>query len=285
VADPGRKGLLARYSVEITANDVGALSESASLFPAGTRISVTFLPNEDTAARVRAVRSVRELGFVPVPHLPARRFVSSLELESFLDDLAGEARLDHCFVIAGDLDRPEGPYSDALSLIRTGLLEKYGVRHIGVAGYPEGHPKISKPSLQRAMWDKQRAARERGMSLSIVTQFGFEAAPVIDWLRHMRADGMHRPVYIGVAGPARAQTLLRFAARCGVGTSAKVLSKYGVSLAHLLNTAGPDSVVTQLERSLEQGHFGDVYLHFFPFGGVRRTADWIHRFPGIRGSR
>jgi len=202
-----------------------------------------------------------------------------------LNNLAHEAALDHCFVIGGDLDRPEGPYSDALGVIQSGLLEKYGVRSVGIAGYPERHTTISDARLRRAMWDKQRAVFELGMSLSIVTQFGFDAASTLDWLSSLRADGMHRPVYIGVAGPARAQTLLRFAARCGVATSAKALRKYGLSLTQLLNTTGPDSMIGNLEQALEHGQYGDVRLHFFPFGGIRRTANWIRDFSGEHDRR
>lgn len=273
-----RARLLSDYSIEVTAKDAASLEEVALFLPARTRVSVTFLPNEDFPARVRAARRVRELGFIPVPHLSARRFKSSQELERFLDQLAGEADLDHCFVVAGDLDQAEGPYHDALSLIRSDLLERYGVRHVGISGYPEGHTKISDTVLQRSMWDKQSAVYERGMSLSIITQFGFDASPALNWLQRLREDGIHAPVYIGVAGAANVQTLLRFATRCGVATSAKVVKKYGLSLTHLLTTAGPDSVVSDLHQRLQDSRHGKTSLHFYPFGGLARTINWIRDF-------
>jgi methylenetetrahydrofolate reductase (NADPH) len=272
------KSLLSGYSIEITAKDAASLEEVAALLPARTRVSVTFLPNEDFPARVSAARRARELGFIPVPHLSARRLKSSQELERYLDRLASEAGLDHCFVVAGDLDQPEGSYHDALSLIRSGLLEKYGVRHVGISGYPEGHPNISDAVLQRSMWEKQSAAYERGLALSIITQFGFDASPALGWLERLREDGIQAPVYIGIAGAASVQTLLRFAARCGVTTSAKVMSKYGLSLTQLFTSAGPDSIVSDLQRSLQHARHGDASLHFYPFGGLARTINWIRDF-------
>jgi methylenetetrahydrofolate reductase (NADPH) len=281
-------GLLSDYSIEITAKDADALAEAAPFIKTRTRVSITFLPNEDFATRVRAARCVRALGLIPVPHLSARRLRSTPELERFLDDLAGDADgVGHCFVIGGDVDRPAGPYEDALSVIRSGLLEKYGVRHVGIAGYPEGHPKITNAVLLKSMMDKQDAIRELGMGLSIVTQFGFDGDPIVGWVEQLRRRGINAPVYLGVAGPANTRTLLRFATRCGVATSAKVMGKYGLSLAQLFNTSGPDNMIAHLEQNLDSARHRKVFLHFFPFGGLARTIDWIRNFAdaGRRSSR
>ena len=82
------------------------------------------------------------------------------------------------------------------------------------------------------------------------------------------------PVRVGVPGPAGIKTLLRFAARCGVQASASVMAKYGLSITQLLGTAGPDKMVDALSERISSEH-GRVRLHFYPFGGLERTVEWI----------
>jgi methylenetetrahydrofolate reductase (NADPH) len=271
------------FSLEMTAKDVAKLEAAAPDIPQGTRISVTFLPNENFPDRVAAALRVKQLGFVPVPHFSARRLKSQAELESFLDSLASEVGIENAFVIAGDPPQPEGPYEDALAIIKTGLLGKYGVKHVGISGYPEGHPDITPEKLWQALRDKQATLNELGQDFSIMTQFGFDAAPVFGWLAQVRKEGVQAPVRIGVAGPASVKALLRFAARCGVGASAKVMSKYGVSITRLLSTAGPDPIIKDMARGIDPAVHGQVLLHFYPFGGLDKTAAWIRDFRQAHG--
>jgi methylenetetrahydrofolate reductase (NADPH) len=270
--------LLDAHSLEMTAKDVDKLEEAAPFITPGTQISVTFLPNEDFAARAHAAALVRKLGFVPMPHLSARRLTSEKELESYLDMLAAEQALERVFVVAGDPAVPQGPYEDALALIRSGLLTKYRVQHVGISGYPEGHPEITEDKLWQALRDKRDALGEMGLDYSVITQFGFDADPVLTWLERVRAEGVAAPVRVGISGPASVKTLLRFAARCGVGASAKVMTKYGLSITKLLGTAGPDPLVKEFAAKLDPAVHGDVRLHFYPFGGLTKTAEWIRDF-------
>ena len=134
--------LLKNWSIEMTAKDVPHLEAAADLIPKGTKIPVTFLPGETFEMRIAAAKRVRELGFLPIPHISARRLQSQEELESFLGGLQREVGTDHAFVVAGDPPQPMGPYEDALSIIRSGLLGKYGIRadrHFGLPGRPSGH--------------------------------------------------------------------------------------------------------------------------------------------------
>ena len=225
-----------------------------------------------------AAKLARSYGFHPRPHISARRIGSEQELESFLADLAREAQIDRAFVVAGDLAQPAGPYFDALAVIGSGLLAKHGVRHVGISGYPEGHPDLPAEKLWQALRDKQRALTDLGHSYDIVTQFGFDAKPVLDWLTQLRDSGIVAPVRIGVPGPATVKTLLRFAARCGVGASASVMAKYGVSITQLVTTAGPDALVAELAGSIDPAKHGEVHLHFYPFGGFAKTAQWVRDF-------
>ena len=272
--------LLRDYSLEITAKDVANFTEAAPQLVPGTAVSITFLPGDEPDMRVSAAAAVKRLGFEPVSHISARRLKSQQELETFLVRLSGEAGVTRAFVVAGDPPQPEGPYEDALSIIRSGLLAKYGIRRVGIAGYPEGHPDISDEKLWRALKDKVAAVKEAGHEVDITTQFGFDAEPVLQWLERVRQEGVNARVRVGIAGPASVKTLLRYAARCGVGASAKVMSKYGTSILNLLNTAGPDQIVEEFAASLDRTRHGDVTVHFYPFGGVKKTADWIRNVAG-----
>jgi len=267
--------LLRRYSIEITPRDGGKIAALAGRLPAGTPIAVTFLPGEEPSARVLAAKRIREAGFTPVPHISARRLSSAAELDDFLSALSDQAGIDRAFVVAGDLREPVGPYPDALSVIRSGLLARHGIARVGIAGYPDGHPGIAPAMLAGALRDKARALREAGQGVWIATQFGFDADPVLAWLERLRGEGLYMPVSIGVAGPASVQALLRFAARCGVGVSAKVVAKYGFSLTQLLQPAGPGAMIADLAERLEPARHGEAGLHFYPFGGLEKTVAWI----------
>ena len=267
--------LLNNYSIEMTAKDVAHLEQAADVIPKGTKIPVTFLPGETFEMRVAAAKRVKELGFLPIPHISARRLSSQEELEGYLASLQREVGTDHAFVVAGDPPQPMGPYEDALSIIRSGLLAKYGIRRVGISGYPEGHPEIGNEKLWQAMRDKQIAIQERGHDFAVVTQFSFDAEPVLTWLEQVRAAGVQATVRVGVPGPASVKRLLAFAARCGVGASTKVMAKYGLSITKLLSTAGPDQIVQEYAERLDRAKHGDVLLHFYPFGGLRATAEWV----------
>lgn len=270
--------LLQDFSLEMTGKDVPALEEAAAVVPPGTRINVTFLGNEDLTMRVAAARAVREHGFVPVPHLSARRLRSQDELEEFLAALAEVGAAEHVFVVGGDPETPAGPYADSLSVIRTGVLQRHGVRGVGVSGYPEGHPGIDDGTLWSALTDKTAAIREQGLEPEIITQFGFDKDPVLEWLAEVRRRGVDAPVRIGVPGPAGVKRLLGYARRFGVGTSAGIVQKYGFSLTNLLGTAGPDRFLRDLAAGHDPAVHGQVLLHFYTFGGLRATAEWVRRF-------
>ncbi|WP_326781863.1 methylenetetrahydrofolate reductase [Streptomyces longwoodensis] len=275
---PAAGDLLDGFSLEMTGKDVAALEAARPAIPDGTRVNVTFLGTEDTELRLAAVRAVRRLGLVPVPHLSARRLRSRAELEAYLSALRDADAADHVFVVGGDPTVPLGPYDDALAVLRSGLLQEYGVRHVGVSGYPEGHPAISEPALWSAIEDKAAVLREEGLAGSVITQFGFDTEPVLAWLEAVRARGVDLPVRVGVPGPAGIRRLLRYAARFGVGTSAGIAKKYGFSLTNLMGTAGPDRFVHTLAERHDPGRHGELGLHFYTFGGIGATSDWAAAF-------
>lgn len=267
------------FSLEMTARDARALREVAGSVPPETPIAITFLPNETMDARIASAAEARALGFEPMPHLSARRIGSAEELQTIVERSVAEAGVRRMFLVAGDPPVPAGPYSDTMGLLKTGLFERHGIRAIGIAGHPDGHPSMNAEECWRFLKLKCADIESRGMAPLIVTQFGFDATPFLVWLKELRARGIGAPVRIGVPGPAKISTLLRFAAHCGVGASANVMAKYGVSLSRLLGSTGPDRLVADLQRGLGPEH-GPVRLHFYPFGGLERTVEWIRAYSG-----
>lgn len=277
--------LMKDFSLEMTGKDIPALIEARPLIPLGTRINVTFLGNEDLEMRVAAAKAVRELGFVPVPHISARRLKSRQQLEEFLGRLQEVDAAGHLFVIGGDPAQPEGPFSDSLSVINSGLLQQFGVREVGTSGYPEGHPDIPPETLWRTLEDKTAALEEHGFDTVIVTQFAFDTDPVADWIDAVRARGINAAIRVGTPGPAGVKRLLGFARRFGIGANAMIVKKYGFSLTNLMGVAGPDNFVNDLASVLAEhsagrgpGLVGQVGLHFYTFGGLAETAGWVRRF-------
>ena len=266
------------YTLEMTSKDIPALEAAKSVIPRETRISVTFLPGETMEGRVAAAVAIRKSGFIPVPHFSARRIASEREFEEFLSALVLQAKVNSAFVVAGDPSVPVGPYHDAQSLIASGVMSRHGIQRVGIAGYPDGHPEIATPQLWDSLVAKNAAIVAAGQTPIIVTQFGFDPDPVRKWLEELRKRGVDALVRVGVPGPTSVASLLRFAARCGVSTSAKVLSKYGLSATRLLGSAGPDVLIRSLAEGLDPAVHGDVRIHFYPFGGLAKSAEWASRF-------
>lgn len=275
--EPGGS-LLSGFSIEMTGKDVEALRGAQGILPPGTRVNVTYLGNEDLPLRLGAAAAVREAGLRPVPHISARRLGSAAELEKFLAALADAGAVEDLFVVGGDPAEPMGPYPDSLAVIRSGLPAGYGARHISIAGYPEGHPDIPDEVLWSSLLAKTAALEDQGLDASIITQFGFDTAPALAWLEELRGRGVTAPVRIGVPGPAGIKRLLGYARRFGVGTSAGIAQKYGFSLTNLLGTAGPDRFLRELAAAWNPARHGTVQLHFYTFGGLRATAEWVRDF-------
>ena len=204
-----------------------------------------------------------------MPHVAVRNFASIDALDDFLARLNGEAGVRRALVIAGD--RTEyGPFRRALDAIDSGILRRRGIRAIGVAGYPDGHPRIGVDELDRALAEKIAAAEAMGLAVEIVTQFGFDARAILDYIARLRAFGIEHPLRIGLAGPTSLSALLRYAGRCGVRTSAQALARRSGLLRQMFSLTVPDDLV----RALADVAPANVCAHFFSFGGLPATARW-----------
>lgn len=273
------QSLLGDFSVEITGKDAESFTEASGLLPEGSRVNVTYLGNEDLQLRRSTSAVVKAGGHRPVPHISARRVTSHQELQEFLSALHEDGTSAHILVIAGDPSEPMGPYEDALAIFKTGpALGDFGVQRVSISGYPEGHPDIPDEVLWSALKAKFEILTEQGQEAEIVTQFGFDVEAVIKWIELLRESGVSLPVRVGVPGPAGVKRLLAYARRFGVASSTGIAKKYGLSLTNLLSTAGPDQFLSHLAERLDPNAHGDVRIHFYTFGGLQRTAEWVRDF-------
>jgi methylenetetrahydrofolate reductase (NADPH) len=268
--------LVGGFSIETTPVTAGRVESFKALLPAGTKVNVTFLPGTDYLDTVASAARLREEGMVPVPHIAARSIADVAALEAYLKRLQSEAVVDQALVIGGGVSNPVGRFHSSVQLLETGLFEKYGIRKIGIAGHPEGTPDIPPAEVERALQQKKDYARATGTKMYLVTQFCFEAAPVVRWIEWLRSIDIHLPVSIGVPGPASIKTLLRFAQECGIGPSMRVITRQAKNVAKLLTVQTPDALLAGLAQfqSLDpqrqlQG------IHLYPFGGFAKTCAWF----------
>jgi methylenetetrahydrofolate reductase (NADPH) len=137
---------------------------------------------------------------------------------------------------------------------------------------------VADDALRDALRRKNEYARRTGADVRIVTQFTFSADPVIAWEASHAADIGALPVVVGLPGLATTKTLLKYAMDCGVGASLQAFSKRAASLTKLLTVSAPDDIVVGLARhraASPQSRLAGV--HFFPFGGLNRTAEWVNK--------
>ncbi len=267
-------------SVELTSRDVKYLDESRALLDPGTRMYVSHLPNQTWIETRYICEAVRACGFEPIPHIPVRLIESADVLDRLLGDLAGVAKPKEIMLISGDYPSSRGPYTRTEQAIGGGSLEKRGYRRLSVAGHPEGHPKVELSELRRSERDKSLLAAERGLAVTILTQFLFEHEPFLKWAANLRAHGVKARLVCGVAGPAKVTTLLRYAVRCGIGPSVRALGIRGGAFLNMLGDHGPDRMIRSLAEARVAGCRDFDGIHVFGFGGYLRTVKWLAEVRG-----
>lgn len=265
-----------RASIEATPKQVIETDHLEGLFPRQTRVYLTDVGTTPLPDFVAAARRLRHAGYMPVPHLAARRIESHGALRERLAMLTGEAGVDDVLVIAGSVDAPAGPFASSMDILRTGVLAEHGIMRIGIAGHPEGSPDIPTGEVDAALAEKAAFAATHGIDMRIVTQFGFDAGRYIDWADGLRVSGIGLPVHVGVSGPARITTLLKYAALCGVGPSLDFLKKRAGSVMALAAGYSPEGLVQSIEAHVAaHADCSIAQLHVFPFGGLRKSAEWL----------
>ena len=270
---------LSHLSIEITPKQIEKLPLLKEKLPAGTRVFIALIDPADVSGQIEAARHLKAAGFQPVPHVPARFVLDLADLMARVTALA-TAGVTEMLVLGGGAPTPIGIYDAAIQLLETGVFEANGIRRIGIAGHPEGNPDITKvhgeAMLLKALKEKQSCLNDKGLDGFIATQFLFEADPVAEWARALRAQGIDLPIHVGVPGPATIKTLVKYAAMCGVGNSARFIRKQALNITKLLSVNTPDDFVGGLAAL----HFNHPDLriagpHLYPFGGFDKLFDWV----------
>jgi methylenetetrahydrofolate reductase (NADPH) len=262
-------------TVEVNVHDVGHLDESKRVLPAGRALYISHLPKQQWHETWAACRAVRAAGFRPVPHVPVRLLTDTAAADRVLRGFIDAAQVDEVLLISGDYPQPLGPYREVLQFLNSGLLLRHGFKRVSLAGHPEGHPKVPLAEIRRAELDKVRAAEEAGLEPTLLTQFFFDEAPFLDWVRELRSSGARARVVAGLAGPTKLTTLINFAVRCGAGASMRVLTARPAAFTKLLGDHGPESVLSGLAQARCDGVSDFAGVHLFCFGGFIRTCRWL----------
>lgn len=270
--------LLSSASVEISSHG-HQLGELREHFAAGLDVTITFLPGDNFRSNVETAIALRRAGFNPVPHVAAREIPSSEALNDFVARLRCEADVRRVLLIAGDVAALKGPFKSSRDVAATGLLQAHGIIRVSIAGHPEGHPYLDEATSFASLACWRDWSREAGVRVDIVTQFCFEAAPILKFLGELEARHIDLPVILGLAGPATPATLTKFALRCGIGNSMRALRGQIGRFGRLLVDTGPDDVMHGLEAASRAAIAPIAGFHIFPFGGLRKARNWLRDYP------
>ena len=274
------------YSIEVMPRTAEKIDSFRDLLPAGTRVYIAHIEGTPIADMVATAKRIAGEGFAVMPHFPARIIPDRATLADWIARYQGEAGVDQALLLGGGVNTPAGDFDSSMQMMETGLFD--GFKRLHVAGHPEGNKDIDKTGgdaivLQALKW-KQAFADRSDAAFAIATQFCFEADPVIAWVDRLAAEGIRMPFHIGVAGPAKLQTLIKFAIACGVGPSLRVLQKRAMDVTKLLLPYEPTDVVAALAaHKAANPDFGIEQVHFFPLGGIKTNATWVTENGGASG--
>ena len=277
------KNFLNGYSIEVTPNAAAKIENFAQVLPANTRIYIAHIEGTPFEEMLKTAKKITDEGFIPMPHFPARIIEDKNMLESWLSQYSGEANVQEALLIAGGSKEPAGVFDSSIQIIETELFDKYSFKRLHVAGHPEGNKDIDKDNthtiVNKALSWKNEYAKRTNAQIAIATQFCFDSEAIIKWANSLIDMNIDLPVHIGIAGPAKLQTLIRYSIECGVGASMKVLQKRAKDLTKLLLPYEPTSVISELaEYKLQNPDFNIEQVHFFPLGGTKTTANWVQKF-------
>ncbi len=285
VAKTNLAALLKNYSIEVMPRTAKDIRDFHEILPGGTRVYVAHIGTTPIEDMVATAKRLSNDGYVVMPHIPARIIKDKAMLTDWIALYQGEAGVNQALLLAGGFDRGCGEFENSIQLMETGLFDKAGFKYLHVAGHPEGNrdidPDGTTKNLDAALSWEQRFSQRSDAEMAIVTQFCFESGPVIEWVNRLKSSGIDIPVHIGIAGPAKLQTMIRFAISCGIGPSIRVLQRRMKDFTKLLLPFEPTEILTDLARhKASNPDFNIASVHFFPLGGIKTAASWAHAHGG-----
>ena len=274
------KDFLVNFSIEVMPSTASKIESFKDILPINTRIYIAHIEGVPIEEMIQTAKRLQSEGFSVMPHFPARIIKNKSTLEEWITKYQDEASIDQALLLAGGVTNPHGIFENSMQLVETELFNKYNFKNLHFAGHPEGNKDIdfdgSTNNVDEALLWKQKFNERTDIEVALTTQFCFEADPVIKWADSMIEKGINIPIHIGVAGPAKLQTLIKFSIACGVGPSLKVLQKRAKDVKKLLLPFDPnDFLETLAQHKKENPKFNITNIHFFPLGGINTSADWI----------
>ena len=276
------------YSIEVMPRTAEKIENFRDILPKNTRVYIAHIEGTPIEDMVKTAKRLAEDGFSTMPHFPARIIRDKPTLNDWISRYQGEAGVAQALILAGGTSKPHGEYESSMDLLETGIFDKANFKNIHIAGHPEGNKDIdpdgSSKNVDAALKWKQSYKDKTDAKMAIATQFAFESGPIIKWANSIKNAGIDIPIHIGIAGPAKLQTLIRFAIACGVGPSLKVLQKRATDVTKLLLPYEPTEVLSQLaDYKANNSDFNISGVHFFPLGGIKTNAKWVTENGGTSG--
>ncbi|MCK8781427.1 methylenetetrahydrofolate reductase [Rhizobium sp. NTR19] len=275
------RDLIDGYSIEVMPRTAAKIEDFKTLLPKGTRVYVAHIEGTPIEEMVATAKRLTDDGFPVMPHFPARIIPSLAVLEDWIKRYHNEAGVEQALLLGGGVSTPAGELDSSMQMIESGLFDRYGFKRLHVAGHPEGNKDIDKDGgyriVDEALKFKQAFSESSDAEMAIVTQFAFDAKPVIAWAERIAAAGVKLPIHLGIAGPTKLQTLIKFAISCGVGPSIAVLQKRAMDLSKLLVPYEPAEVLEDI-ADYKAAHPESLIqqIHVFPLGGIRTSAEWMN---------
>ena len=274
------KKFLDGFSVEVTPKAASKIENFEDYIPSGTLVYIAHIEGTPIDEMVETAKKINDQGFCAMPHFPARIIKDKNVLEDWISRYKNEANVSNALLIAGGANKPYGQYDSSIQLIESELFDKADFNNLHIAGHPEGSmdidPDGSTTNVDQALSWKNEFSKRTDANMAITTQFSFDASSVISWANNIKEAGIDIPVHIGIAGPAKLQTLLRYSIECGVGASIKIIQKRAKDLTKLLLPYKPTNIITELATyKANNPSFNIEKVHFFPLGGIRQVSDFV----------
>jgi methylenetetrahydrofolate reductase (NADPH) len=284
--NPALEAFLKNFSIEVMPRTASKIENFKELLPQNTRVYVAHIEGTPINEMIDTAKRLTDEGYNVMPHFPARIIESKKVLVNWIDRYKNEAGVKDALLLAGGVNQPYGEFHSSMDLLNTGEFDKAGFKNLHVAGHPEGNMDIDTDgktkNVDSAISWKQEFSQKTDANMAITTQFCFESGPVIEWADRMASMGIDIPIHIGVAGPAKLQTMIKFSMACGVGASLRVLKRRAKDVTKLLLPFKPDQFLTELaEYKALNPNFLITNVHFFPLGGIKTNAKWTIENGGI----
>ena len=235
-----------KFSLEIT------MKTDLSVLPKVQDVYITMLPGNDFRDVAYKAKELVQNGFNPVPHFPARSIKNLNELKDYVS-MCKDFGVKQALVIGGSAE-PIGDYHCSLQILESGLFEGW---KIGIAGHPDGSPDISDSDLEKAMKDKKPFADY------IVTQWLLDSQSIAKFISKQTL-----PVHVGITGPLKISSLLKFASIVGAKNSLNFLKSNATKAVDLLRPKDPNDLIENLNKLTEN-------FHIYTFGGLKETNKWL----------